>query len=79
MSRPDPSEWQEVLAPGAFDDMLPATVPVRLNFSGPAIGEATVTRSEDGIGLDAEIGLDGGLPGLAEKARPDDVPPEQGS
>lgn len=56
MSTLDPAEGQEVIAPGAFDGVLPATVPVRRDFEGPAIGEATITQDENG--LTGQIQLD---------------------
>jgi phage head maturation protease len=45
----DPDQFHEVIAPGAFDHLLPAEVPVTDKPGGGRIGAAKVTKDDEGL------------------------------
>lgn len=58
------AEHGEVIDPGAFDHLLPADVPLTLEFGGPRVGTAHVTRDERG--LNVSVRMDEGAAALME-------------
>lgn len=53
----NPDEWTEVITQDAFGGTLPATVPVHWGGDdGPVIGQANITRAEDGLAVSMHIG-----------------------
>lgn len=56
----NPDEWPEVIAPGAFDHLLPAEVPVTDKPGGRRIGTAKVNKDVTGLSVSMTIpGPDG--------------------
>jgi hypothetical protein len=51
----NPDDWPEVIAPGAFDHLLPAEVPLTDKPGGQRIGTAKVTKDGEGLAVSMTI------------------------
>ena len=55
-SKPDPEEWPQVIAPGAFDGCDGQTVDVSAGGSGRIIGRGVIRTTPEGAVIEMQMG-----------------------